>query len=187
MKNIYVTVKGRGPMYQLENLTDPENYDRIPLEDDIVALEEDGWLDGDLWELPFILEDVQVLVSSTPNRPVWEDDDEGAIDITKQKGKYIKTKEYFSKELNIHAPFYASYMGDVDAVEIFRIELEDDEEFDPKQVQLLKSDYELSFLPYGIVVNQIYYKGKKIMWEDPEGYNTDWGDAIIYDDEQPYA
>lgn len=187
MKTVLITVKGRGPVYWMENLNDPD-YERIPLDEDLITLEEDGWLDGGLYELPLILEDVQLLQSSDPTEPVWEIDDEGAIDITKKKGKYILVNDYFSGDCKLKAPFYYSQRNYCNIYETFCIELQDDEEFDPKKFQLIKSDYELSFLPYAIITSCAVYDGKLISADTSEGYN-DRGDfdTSIYDEPQPYS
>ena len=178
MKNIYVTLLGEGRVYQFENLTDKDSYNSVPIDCmGLYELEEEGWLDGNLYELPFISTNLRVLLS-TGNEVVWDVDDDGTVDITKQKGKYIKSTTYF-KELGFESPFYVNDGGDTEICEVFRIELEDNEEFDPKKLQLVKSDYELNFLPYGIVVDYIMYDGKKIPWDDPCGYDCGM-DQFIY-------
>lgn len=188
MKTVIITVKGKGPLYWMENLNDPENYERVPLEDSFWDLEEDGWLDCDLYELPLIQEEVQVLQSSDPENPVWDLDDEGAIDITKKKGKYVLTKNYFSGVCGLNAPFYYSERNYCEIYETFSIELQDDEEFDPKKFQLIKSDYELDFLPFAILSTMAMYDGKVILADPSDGYR-DKGDydSGIYNEDQPYA
>lgn len=86
--------------------------------------------------------------------------------LIKQKGKYIKTKEFFHKlwsdesdhplPVEVHV---RSFQGDYPEYEI---ELEDDEEFDIKKLQLVKSDYEFQEAPYWIVADYIMYDGKQI-------------------------
>ena len=188
MKTVIITVKGMGPLYWMENLYDPENYERVPLEDSFWDLEEDGWLDCDLYELPLIQEEVQVLQSSDPENPVWDLDDEGAIDITKKKGKYLLTNNYFSGVCGLKAPFYYTQRNYCEIYETFSIELQDDEEFDPKKFQLIKSDYELDFLPFAILSTMAMYDGKIIFADPSDGYR-DKGDyrSGIYNEDQPYA
>lgn len=188
MKTVIITVKGTGPIYWMENLTNPADYENVPLEETFWDLEDEGWLDGDLYELPLILEDVQVLQSSDPDNPVWDADDDGAIDITKKKGKYILTSNYFSGVNGLKTPFYYSQRRYCEICEMFTIELQDDEEFDPKKFQLIKSDYELSFLPYAIIPTMVMYDGKVIFKDDSDGYDDggDYGSGI-YSEEQPYA
>ena len=177
MKNVYVTLMGDGNVYQFENLTDKESYNRVPIDDmGLYHLEEDGWLDGNLYEIPVILSNLEVILS-TGDEPVWSVDDEGSIDITKKKGKYIKSETYF-KDMGFESPFYVNDGGSIRVCEVFKIELEDDEEFDPKKLQLVKSDYELNFLPYGIIVTYIIYNGKVIPWDDPQGYDYDTNQFI---------
>ena len=75
------------------------------------------------------------------------------------------------KDCNLTPPFYVRCInGETEIGNTFCIELEDDEVFDPKQLQLVKSDYEVEFLPYGIVSNHIVYKGKEIVMYDEDGY-----------------
>lgn len=188
MKTVIITVKGKGPIYWMENLMEPENYENVPLDEEFWDLEDEGYLDGDLYELPLILEDVQVLQSSNPEKPVWDLDDEGAIDITKKKGKYVLTKNYFSGVCGLNAPFYYTQRNFCEIYETFSIELQDDEEFDPKKFQLIKSDYELDFLPYAIISTTAMYDGKVILADPGDGYN-DKGDCDsgIYNEDQPYA
>lgn len=188
MKTVIITVKGKGPIYWMENLNDPENYENVPLDEELWDLEDDGYLDGDLYELPLILEDILVLQSSNPEKPVWDLDDEGAIDITKKKGEYILTNNYFSGVCELKAPFYYTQRNFCEIYETFSIELQDDEEFDPKKFQLIKSDYELDFLPFAIAARMAMYDGKSIFADPSDGYN-DRGDYDngIYNEKQPYA
>lgn len=188
MKTVIITVKGKGPIYWMENLMDPENYENVPLDEEFWYLEEEGYLDGDLYELPLILEDILVLQSSNPEKPVWDLDDEGAIDITKKKGKYILTNNYFSGVCELKAPFYYTQRNFCEIYETFSIELQDDEEFDPKKFQLIKSDYELDFLPFAIASRMAMYDGKSIFADPSDGYK-DKGDceSDIYNEKQPYA
>ena len=50
----------------------------------------------------------------------------------------------------------------------YTIELNDDEEFDSRKLQLVKSDYEFSFLPYGIVSEYLMYNGVEIGRDDDQ-------------------
>lgn len=188
MKTVIITVKGKGPIYWMENLMEPENYENVPIEEEFSDLEDEGWLDGDLCELPLILEEVQVLQSSDPEKPVWDLDDEGAIDITKKKGKYVLTSNYFSGVYGLNAPFYYTQRNFCEIYETFSIELQDDEEFDPKKFQLIKSDYELDFLPFAIAARMAMYDGKSIFADPSDGYR-DKGDyeCGIYNEAQPYS
>lgn len=94
--------------------------------------------------------------------------------VVKKKGKYVKTREFFhdlfSEEgehplpVEIHDRYYygvqASYI----------LQLPDDEEFDIKKVQLVKSDYEVELYPYFIIANYILYDGKKVETWDLDDY-----------------
>lgn len=86
--------------------------------------------------------------------------------LVKKKGKYIKTKEFFhdlwSDEsdhplpVEVHTKTFSSYNPQ------YEIELEDDEEFDIKKLQLVKSDYEFDQYPYWIIADYIMYDGRQI-------------------------
>jgi hypothetical protein len=69
----------------------------------------------------------------------------------------------------------------------YDIELEDDEEFDPKKLQLVKSDYEVSFLPYGIITDYIIYDGKRIDYIDFFECDEKYPESFIYDEDIPYV
>lgn len=163
MKEVYVTIRGRGDVYWMENFSDtPDDWDDIDLRD-FNSLEDEGWLDGDLYEIAFILDLEGVYVG---NEEYSED-----VDITKEKGKYIKRTDILKNDCKLTPPFYVRCInGETEIVNTICIELEDDEEFDPKQLQLVKSDYEVEFLPYGIVSDCILYKGKKIVVDNESEY-----------------
>lgn len=84
-------------------------------------------------------------------------------DITKKKGKYLKQKF-------VHSCMTPDTSGTVEYLVLdkrfdfeftFDIPVEDDE-FNPKLIQLIKSDYEVEDLPYYIVTDKILYDGKEI-------------------------
>jgi len=109
------------------------------------------------------------------------DDEENVV---KKKGKYLLTKEYFhdlfSEDGDHPLPVEVHSRGYQNQELEYNIRLKDDEEFDIKKVQLVKSDYECSLFPYFIVCTHILYDGKEI-------YNYDYGDDYcpeekIYDE-----
>jgi hypothetical protein len=165
MKTITIKVSGYGECWWLENLTEKVGLEEIESYNSINGLEEDGLVDGDLHEYFAYLEDLKVFVIDKNNNET---------DITKGKGKYVNSKNFYSK------PFIPKDGGVANAVAIlagrgnnvtyYTIELNDDEEFDPKKLQLVKSDYEFKFLPYGIVSECIMYDGKEIRTDDYEGW-----------------
>lgn len=172
MKKVWITLKGTGEVYWFENFTEePTDWDMLPM-DDFYEMEDDGWLDGSLIEAAFILDLHGVYASNV--------EFEEGEDITKQKGKYIKRDDILKKDYKLRAPFYVMpYNMLALIVNEFCIELEDDEEFDPKKLQLIKSDYEVEFLPYGIVTDTIVYDGKEILMCNENGYNDKRDDAFI--------
>lgn len=186
MKTVFVTLRGRGPVYWMECLNDGVTVDEVDANKCIFDLEEEELLDNDLNEVAMIVEDVEVLYTEN-EEPVWNIDDEGAVDITKKKGKYLLVNNFFSKCRRLIAPFYVDQVNYCEQVNSFEIKLEDDEEFDPKKLQLIKSDYELQFLPFGIVSNGVVYNDK-VVWADPEdGYDDKYSQRFIYNEAQPYA
>ena len=186
MKTVFVTLRGRGPVYWIECLNDGVSIDEIDLHKSMFELEDEGLLDNDLHEVAMITEDVEVLCTDN-EEPVWNVDDEGAVDITKKKGKYLLVNNFFSKSRRLIAPFYVLEINYCEQVNTFEVQLEDDEEFDPKKLQLIKSDYELSFIPFGIVSDGIIYNDKVIWADSGDGYNNKGGVPFIYNDDQPYA
>lgn len=186
MKTVFVTLRGKGFVYWMECLNDGVSIDEIDLDKSMFELEDEGLLDNDLHEVAMIAEDVEVLYTEN-EEPVWHVDDDGAVDITKKKGKYLLVNNFFSKSRRLIAPFYVNEINYCEQVNTFEVQLEDDEEFDPKKLQLIKSDYELSFIPFGIVSDGIVYNDK-VIWSDPnDGYRDKGGNPFIYDEAQPYA
>lgn len=93
-------------------------------------------------------------------------DDDFENDLIKQKGKYIKTKEFFhdlfSEEGDHPLPVECHTRSYYDIEVEYIIKLQDDEEFDIKKLQLVKSDYECPEFPYFIIADYILYDGKEI-------------------------
>ena len=162
MKEVYVTLKGKGEVYWMESFANtPDDWDDIDL-DDFWELE-DSWLDGDLLETAFVLTLEGVYVG---NKEFSEDED-----ITKKKGKYINKTDILKNCKRLTVPMYVRCINcNTDIYNTFCIELEDNEEFDPKQFQLVKSDYEVDFIPYGIMSDRVVYKDKTIYCHNDEEY-----------------
>ena len=75
MKQVWITLRGRGDVYWMENFTDtPDDWDDIDLRD-FNSLEDEGWLDGNLNEIGFMLDLEGVYVGNEE----WSEDE----DITK--------------------------------------------------------------------------------------------------------
>lgn len=114
--------------------------------------------------------------------------------LVKKKGKYIKTLNYFHelfKEDGEHPlPVEVHYRNYENVSLDYIIELKDDEDFDIKKVQLVKSDYEVELFPYFIICGKIMYDGREVEnndWSDycPEEkcYNEDVIDYYVNDHE----
>jgi hypothetical protein len=187
MKNVIVTLKGTGPVFWMEGINEGVDLDSIDLSNSFRELEEEEILDYNLNEPAIILEDVEVLYTENED-PVESVDDEGAVDVTSKKGKYIFVDNYFSDFLSLKCPIWAQQINMGEIISTFHIEMEHDEEFDPKKLQLIKSDYEVKFLPYGVVSSLIVYDGKCYKSDYGHGHeDKGYWDAFIYNDEQPYA
>lgn len=182
MKNVYVTLQGTGDVYWMESFVQDsaiiDNIDDYDL-DDQIGLEEEGVLDGDLYELPFINGDLKVLLS-TSSEPVWSEDDENAVDITNEC-ECISRPNYLKEDCGLTVPLWVTITREeTEVVETFCIELKDDEEFDPKKLQILRSTGEIDGVYNSIIVTDVLYDGNKIHYEDPEGYNNvEWFPTIV--------
>ena len=94
---------------------------------------------------------------------------DGEENLVKEKGKYIKTKEFFhylfrsdgEQPLPVHCEEQNLYDSEVG----YTIELDGNEEFDIKKLQLVKSDYEIQEYPYWIVADYVMYDGKRIDYD----------------------
>lgn len=121
------------------------------------------------------------------NIKVWrgnEEMDESGLprlsDITGDKGKYIRSKTV-SKEI-VKDCSDAIELGYGHCEVYFKVRLDEYEDFNPKYLQLIKSDYEFKFLPYGIMGTVIEYRGEKVYAEfmnkdieyEYELYNIDY-------------
>lgn len=100
--------------------------------------------------------------------------DDSEDNAVKQKGKYVKTKEFFHDLFRVDGdqPLPVECHTRVyNEQEInYIIEIEDDDEFDIKKVQLVKSDYECDEFPYFIVADYILYDGKEIHTDETDDY-----------------
>lgn len=98
-------------------------------------------------------------------------DDNREENLVKKKGKYVKVVDYFHdlfSETSDHPLpvelHVRTFSGDNEID--YYIDLEDDEEFDIKKLQLIKSDYEIEAFPYFILTKKILYNGKEIPADD---------------------
>ena len=95
--------------------------------------------------------------------------------LIKKKGKYVKVDDYFhdlfSEEgdhpLPVEVHLRETHGGDRFS---YTIELADDEAFDIKKVQLVKSDREIECCPYFILAQHILYDGKEIKVNEEDEY-----------------
>lgn len=177
MKEIRIRIEGYAQCWWIENINENVDTDLVLSYEDIYDLEEDELVDGDLYEYCPFLRDLKVYVI----------DEENDIEINKTKGKYIKSKDVYSKPFSPNA--VAFLKGESYYEEYYTILLNDNENFDPKKLQLVKSDYEFDFLPYGIVSEFIIYDGKKVEREESDGWQkfNSYSTPFIIDYKLPYA
>lgn len=186
MKTIVIKIVGDGEWFFADRFTDPQNYNNIPSDKDYWELVEEGLVEGEHYELPIILENLKVLLYEDYESAETDYDNELGLDLTKMKGKYIKTKTYF-EDNGFKSPFMYGRNGFEQFEFIYEIELEDGEVFDPKKLQLIKTDYELEFYPYAITT-KIKYGERFYTYLNAEIHdNVDYYLDEVYDGDQPYA
>lgn len=143
---------------------------------DAIQDEEDS---GVCYEFPVILSGVEV----------YADD----VDITKKKGKYDVRKDWIKNNYMVleEPPYYFKVLSNEFEFE-FTFEVPD-EDFDPKKVRLIKSNYELEFLPYAIIADHILYNDEEIEFieNDSNDANYEYGMTSYHietaDYELPYS
>lgn len=156
MKEVLVRLTGHTEVFLLEKLNGEVDAERVSAYDYMTDLEEDGIVDGDMYELPFIKE-IDELEYSTDDGETW-------TPITK-KGKYIKSKNYLAAVCHLEPPYVVQHSDSCWADFEYRIELDEEEgetEFDPMLLQLDKCDYEAAWLPYGIITGHVWYNNRMI-------------------------
>ena len=172
MKKIKIRMEGEMVAFIAAQLTcDELNRATVHSYSYISELDDDGFIDNDTCRWMVFLK--------TLNSMTAEVDGE-EIDIAKKKGKYIKSDSYFKETIGTNERFvFQPIVYDEDRY-TYEIELQDDEEFDPKKVQLVKSDYEVNFLPYGIITEYIMYDGKKVNLIDYYEYEEEHKGCYLY-------
>ena len=95
--------------------------------------------------------------------------------LIKKKGKYVKVGDYFHglfSEKGCHPLPVEVHLRETHGSDRFSytVELADDEEFDIKKVQLVKSDREIECCPYFILAEHILYNGKVVAVNEIDEY-----------------
>lgn len=162
MKTVTIKLTGHVEVFLLNHPNGAVNAEKISAYDYMTDLEEDGLTSQDTTEVAF-LKDIDELEYSFDTFD-WDEDDEDNREWTAigNKGKYVNSKDYIATKLHMEIPYIVQHSDSTWADFEYAIELEDDEEFDPMKLQLVKSDYEASWMPYGIVTNYIMYDNKLI-------------------------
>lgn len=151
MKTITVRLEGHVEVFIMEK-TGVLDAERIAAYDYMTDLEEDGMVDENMIEVAF-MKDIESLTYSV--------DDGEYVDIVK-KGKYIVSNDYLKRTYGLEMPFVVQHSDSCYADFEYVIELNDDEEFDQMKLQLEKSNYEVGWLPYGIITNHVMYDNRMI-------------------------
>lgn len=152
MKEVIVRLTGHTEVFLIEKPNGDVDGERIEAYDYMTDLEEDGLVDEDMREIAFLKEIDELSYSF--DEVEW-------IPITK-KGKYVKSKNYLAAVCHIEPPYVVQHSDSCWADFEYRIELEDDEEFDPMKLQLDKCDHEAGWLPYGIITEYVWYDNRMI-------------------------
>lgn len=105
---------------------------------------------------------------------LYVNDDENE-NLIKKKGKYVKVGDYFHdlfSEEGDHPLPVEVHLRETHGSDRFSyiINLEDDEDFDIKKVQLVKSNNEIECCPYFILARHILYDGKEIVVNEEDEY-----------------
>lgn len=112
--------------------------------------------DTEEYDFVFILESLQVLQKVNDE---W-------VDITEQKGKYIKSK-FIREEIKNYLPYELMLQHSGNGWDIdFEFDIEHEGEFNPKLLQLIKSDHEFDTLPEGINAYSVMYDGEEFSAND---------------------
>lgn len=162
MKTVTVRLTGHVEVFLLEHPNGVMDAERISAYDYMTDLEDDGLTCKDMTEVAF-LKEIDELGYSFDVFNLDDDEDNREWTAIEKKGKYIKSKDYIATKLHMEVPYIVQHSDSTFADFEYAIELEDDEEFDPMKLQLVKSNYEASWLPYGIVTNYIMYDNKLIL------------------------
>jgi hypothetical protein len=187
MKTIFIKLVGDGVFLCTDQINDPETNLELLGDERINYFDavDEEYVTGEWREYLLFLENLRVYQYDDYDEASDWDNEEG-INITKKKGKYIKSKTFF-KESGVISPFVFGVGQFKNLHLVYEIEIEDDEEFDPSKLQLIKSDYELEIFPYAIIP-EISYNGKKYYFTNDEahdGVNVDI--EYVYKEAQPYA
>lgn len=187
MKTIFIKLVGDGVIFRVDNIKDPETNLELLGDGRINYFDavDEEYVTGEWQEHTLLLENLRVYQYDDYDEAADWENEEG-INITKKKGKYIKSKTYF-KECEVISPFVWGCDSFRNHHFVYEIEIEDDEEFDPSKLQLIKSDYELEIFPYAITT-EISYNGKKYYYINEDAFAlTDVDINYVYKDAQPYA
>lgn len=173
MKKVTIRMEGSMVAFIGAQLTcDELNRETVQSYSYISELDDDGFIDNDTCSWLVFLKTLDSLTATDENGEV--------MDIAKKKGKYVKTTTFIKETLGTNERFvFQPVTENTDRYE-YTIELADDEEFDPKKLQLVKSDYEVDFLPYGILAEYIMYDGKKICTDSYYEYEEEYKACYLY-------
>lgn len=173
MKTIKVTLTGHCEVFRVAEPIVDITSDAVESYDYMDDMSNDGMVGEDIIELSFI-KNIGRLTWREYNGEQDEEDREFGEPLENEepivkKGKYVKTGEHFAEF--VKEPFVVQRCDSTYAEFDYLIELDDNEEFDPMKLQLIKSDYEVEFLPYGIITGCIMYDGRAIPTDTETGFD----------------
>lgn len=143
MKYIHIKLYGYGPLYHVYKINKPQTFSINRLPSEMSAVD---------------------IISKSAELAVVSD---YYIEI-RENGQIISESEELNfvhiDSFNFLFPFPAAYylMDCVNVEQIFKIDLMDDETFDPKKVQYIQCDNSLPISVHGIIPYHILYDGKLI-------------------------
>ena len=103
-----------------------------------------------------------------------------------QMGKEIATWSYIKDYINYGDDCFAFQLADnVYGEFVFEIQLADNEDFDPKKLQLIWAAHEIRVVDYGYVADRIMYDGKEYchMTDYPQFDSYKYSGCYLYDEE----
>lgn len=164
MKTIRVTLAGHCEVFRVAEPIVEMTSNEVEQYDYMDDMSEDGKVGEDIIELS-LMKTIGRLTWREYNGEHDEEDREFGEPLENEepivkKGKYVLEKEYFAQF--VKEPFIVQRCDSTYAEFDYDIELCTGEEFDPMKLQLIKSDYEVEFLPYGIITGCIWYNNRPI-------------------------
>lgn len=166
MKKITVMLYGDVEVFLIGRVKGDVSFESVECYKSVRDLERDGFIDGDVRELVFMKDIISMSVSI-----------DGSIYEIDVMGEYFKSDDYFESKLG-GAPYIVQNSDSSQYEFEYDIELGDGELFDPKKLQLVKSEGEVEFLLSDIVIDHVMYDGREVDWRNVVGFD-EWDDQCF--------